>query len=163
MGEVSTVLRDEHPAPGRRERLARHEHRGLRQLTWITPTPTLRVMNRKATSIDEYLSNVDPQRRAQLERIRALVKKLVPSAEEAISYSMPTFKCKNRALVCFTASKKHMSFMPSSWAIEEFKDELKDYKTTEHSIQFTLETPLPDALIKKLVLNHVRDIDADRQ
>jgi uncharacterized protein YdhG (YjbR/CyaY superfamily) len=120
-------------------------------------------MNRKATSIDEYLGNVDLQRRAVLERIRSSVKELVPSAEEAISYNMPTLKYKNRALVYFTASKKHMSFMPSSWAIEEFKDELKGYKTTEHSIQFTLENPLPDALIKKLVLHHVRDIDADRQ
>jgi uncharacterized protein YdhG (YjbR/CyaY superfamily) len=120
-------------------------------------------MNRKATSIDEYLSNVEPRQRAELERIRALVKEFVPSAEEAISYSMPTLKYKNRALVYFTASKKHMSFMPSSWAIEAFKDELKGHKTTEHSIQFTLENPLPDVLIKKLVLNHVRDIDADRK
>jgi len=55
-------------------------------------------MNRKATSIDEYLGNVDSQRRVALERIRALVKKLVPSAEETISYSMPTLKYKNRAL-----------------------------------------------------------------
>jgi uncharacterized protein YdhG (YjbR/CyaY superfamily) len=120
-------------------------------------------MDGKAKSIDEYLSKVEPRQRAELERIRALVKELVPSAEEAISYSMPTLKYKNRALVYFTASKKHMSFMPSSWAIEELKDKLKDYKTTEHSIQFTLENPLPDVLIKELVLNHVRDIDADRQ
>jgi uncharacterized protein YdhG (YjbR/CyaY superfamily) len=121
-----------------------------------------KAMNRKAKSIDEYLNQVEPQQRAALERIRALVKELVPSAEETISYSMPTLKYKNRALVYFTASKKHMSFMPSSWAIEEFKDKLKGYKTTEHSIQFTLENPLSDDLIKALVLNHVRDIDADR-
>jgi uncharacterized protein YdhG (YjbR/CyaY superfamily) len=120
-------------------------------------------MDRKAKTIDEYLSKVEPQHRAELERIRALVKELVPSAEEAISYNMPTLKYKNRALVYFTASKKHMSFMPSSWAIEKLKDKLKGYKTTEHSIQFTLENPLPDALIKELVLNHVQDIDANRQ
>src|SRR5687768_4702649 len=120
-------------------------------------------MDGKAKSVDEYLSKVEPQHRAELERIRALVKQLVPSVEETMSYGMPTLKYKNRALVYFTASKKHMSFMPSSWAIEELKDKLKGYKTTEHSIQFTLENPLPDALIKELVLNHVRDIDADRQ
>ena len=120
-------------------------------------------MDRKPKTIDEYLGKVEPRQRAELERIRALVKQLVPSAEETINYSMPTLKYKKRALVYFTASKKHMSFMPSSWAIEELKDELKGYKTTEHSIQFTLENPLPDALIKELVLNHVRDIDADRQ
>ena len=116
----------------------------------------------KAKSIDEYLSNVEPQAQAELERIRALVKQLVPSVEETMSYGMPTLKYKNRSLVYFTASKNHMSFFPSSWAIEELADKLKGYKTTKHAIQFTLEKPLPDALIKELVLNHIRDIDADR-
>jgi uncharacterized protein YdhG (YjbR/CyaY superfamily) len=120
-------------------------------------------MDSKPKTIDEYLGKVDPRQRAELELIRVLVKQLVPSVEETISYGMPTLKYKKRALVYFTASKKHMSFMPSSWAIEELKDELKGYKTTEHSIQFTLENPLPEVLIKKLVLNHVRDIDAGRQ
>jgi uncharacterized protein YdhG (YjbR/CyaY superfamily) len=120
-------------------------------------------MDQKAKSIDEYLSKVEPQQRAELERIRALVKQLVPSVEETMSYGMPTLKYKGRSLVYFTASKNHMSFFPSSWAIEELKDELKGYKTTQHTIQFTLQNPLPDALIEKLVLHHVRDIDADRQ
>ena len=119
-------------------------------------------MNQKAQSIDEYLDKVEPQQRAELERIRTLVKQLVPGVEETISYNMPTLKYKQRALVYFTAAKKHMSFFPSSWAIEELKDKLEGYKTTQHAIQFTLENPLPDALIKALVLNHVRDIDADR-
>lgn len=119
-------------------------------------------MNPKAKTIDEYLSNVELQHRAELERIRALVKKLVPSAEETMSYGMPTLKYKKRALVYFTASKNHMSFFPSSWAIEELKDKLKGYKTTKHAIQFTVENPLTNALIQELVLNHVRDIDADR-
>jgi uncharacterized protein YdhG (YjbR/CyaY superfamily) len=118
---------------------------------------------KKATSIDEYLCKVEPRQQKELERIRALVKELVPSAEEAIYYGMPALKYKKRALVYFTASKKHMSFMPSSWVIEKFKDELKGYKTSEHTIQFTMENPLPEALIKALVLNHVGDIDADRQ
>lgn len=120
-------------------------------------------MGDKPKSVDEYLSNVAPQQRAELERIRALVKGLVPDAEETMSYGMPTLKYKERALVYFTASKKHMSFFPSSWAIEELKDKLEGYTTTKHAIQFTLEKPLPDALIKELVLNHVRDIDANRQ
>jgi uncharacterized protein YdhG (YjbR/CyaY superfamily) len=117
----------------------------------------------KAKTIDEYLRQVNPKFRAELARIRVLVKKLAPTAEETMSYNMPTFKYKNRPLVYLSASKKHMSFYPSSWAIEELKDKLKDYKTTDHAIQFTLEKPLPDALIKELVLTHKRYIDADRQ
>jgi uncharacterized protein YdhG (YjbR/CyaY superfamily) len=45
----------------------------------------MQIMDRKAKSIDEYLSNVPPQHRAELERIRALVNQLVPSAEETMS------------------------------------------------------------------------------
>lgn len=119
-------------------------------------------MSEKAASIDEYLDGIDPAFRPELERIRALVTRLVPSVEEAISYRMPTLKYKDRALVFFTASKKHMSFYPSSWAIDELRDRLSGYKTTEHAVQFTLENPLPSELIEDLVRVHVRDIDADR-
>lgn len=116
----------------------------------------------KPTTVEEYLSNVNPEFRRELERIRTLVKELVPSVEETISYSMPTLKYKDRALVFFTASKNHMSFYPSCWAIEELKDKLQEYKTTAHAIQFTLKKPLPDALLKELVLIHVREIDANK-
>lgn len=120
-------------------------------------------MGEKVTSIDEYLDGIDPAFRPELERIRALVTELEPSVEESMSYGMPTLKYKNRALVYFTASKKHMSFYPSSWAIEELKDRLADYKTSEHAIQFTLKNPLPRELIEDLVRFHMREIDADRK
>ena len=120
-------------------------------------------MGEKAKSVEEYLSALDPACRAELERIRALVIHLVPDIEETMSYGMPTLKYKNRALVYFTASKKHMSFYPSSWAIEELKDQLKRYKITEHAIQFTLDKTLPDRLVEDLVRIHVREIDAIRK
>ncbi len=123
----------------------------------------MQLVDTKPATVDEYLSNVEPDQRAELERIRALVKKLVPEAEETMSYNMPTLNYKGRPLVFFTASKKHMSFYPSPWSIEELADKLEGYKTTKQAIQFTLKNPLPDALIKELVQNHVRHIDADRQ
>lgn len=120
-------------------------------------------MKTKPETVDEYLGDVDPERRAELERIRALVTHLVPAVEETMSYGMPTLTYRGRALVYFTAAKKHMSFFPSSWAIEALRDRLAGYKTTTHAIQFTLENPLSEELIKDLVLVHVREIDADRQ
>ncbi|MFB9660265.1 iron chaperone [Glycomyces mayteni] len=117
-------------------------------------------MAEKATSVEEYLDALDPERRAELERIRALVSRLVPDTEATMSYGMPTLKFKGRALVYFTASKKHMSFYPSSYAIEALRDRLEPYKTTQHAIQFTLDNPLPDTLIEDLVRVHVREIDA---
>lgn len=118
---------------------------------------------KKTTTIDEYLSNLEPERREALEHIRTLVKQIVPDADETMSYNMPTLKYKDRPLVYFTSSKKHMSFYPSAWTIEELKDELKGYQTTAHAIQFTPNNLLSDQLIKNLVLIHKREIDANRQ
>ncbi|GAA1754373.1 hypothetical protein GCM10009710_37120 [Aeromicrobium alkaliterrae] len=108
-------------------------------------------MGEKATSINEYLDGIDPVFRPELEKIRTLVTELVPSVEETISYRMPTLKYKGRALVFFTASKKHMSFYPSSWAIEAFAERLEGYATTEHS----LEIALPRARVLELLENPV--------
>lgn len=120
-------------------------------------------MAETATTIDEYLDALTPECRAELERIRSNVKRVVPGVEEKISYRMPTLAYTGRALVCFTASKKHLSFYPSEWAIEEFADRLEGYTTTKHAIQFTLKKPLPDDLLEDLVRYHARQIDADRQ
>ena len=120
-------------------------------------------MAEKATTVEEYLERLSPEFREELERIRSLVLELAPEAEETMSYGMPTLKYRGRALVYFTASKKHLSFYPSSWAIEELAGELAAYKRTEHSIQFTPETALPTDLIERLVRIHLREIDAGRQ
>lgn len=121
------------------------------------------MTDKKPTTIDEYLEGIDPDFRPELERIRELVTRLVPEVEETMSYRMPTLKYRGRALVYFTASKKHMSFYPSSWAIGELREQLADYKTTEHAIQFTLKNLLSDSLIEDLVRVHKREIDSNRQ
>ena len=87
----------------------------------------------------------------------------LPEAEETMSYSMPILKYKQRALVYFTASKKHLSFYPSCWAIEEMEDRLEGFSKTVHAIRFTPAAPLPDDLVRDLLLVHVREIDAGRQ
>ena len=117
-------------------------------------------MPEKVASIDEYLDGIEPERRAELERIRSIVTKLVPEVEETMSYRMPTLKYRGRALVYFTASKKHLSFYPSSFAIEELRDELGNYETSEHAIKFTLDITLPESLIERLVGVHKRVIDS---
>ncbi len=141
---------------------------GLDTTARARPTGDLRLdyaqlMAEKAKTVEEYLERLSPEFREELERIRSLVLELAPEAEETMSYGMPTLKYRGRALVYFTASKKHLSFYPSSWAIEELAGELAAYKRTEHSIQFTPETALPTDLIERLVRIHLREIDAGRQ
>jgi len=93
-----------------------------------------------------------------LEKLRQTIKGIVPEAEEVISYGMPMFKYRGM-LVGFTAFKNHCRFFHSS-VVEHFKNELKDFKTAKGNIQFTIDKPIPEKLIEKIVLFRMGENEA---
>jgi uncharacterized protein YdhG (YjbR/CyaY superfamily) len=107
--------------------------------------------NSAPRNIDEYLACVPEPARSTLNKMRAMIRSVVPpGATEAISYGMPAFK-HNGVLVWFAAFSKHCSLFPGSSVIEAFQGELKGYATSKGTIQFSVDKPLPTALVKKLV------------
>jgi len=46
--------------------------------------------------VDEYVGALPSGQREQFQRLQAIVKRLVPEAEEAISYGIPTFKYRGK-------------------------------------------------------------------
>jgi len=110
-----------------------------------------------ATTIDEYLALQTEPVRAALEKLRQTIKSVVPDAEEAISYQIPAFKY-NGMLVGFAAFEKHCSFFVMNPIFTElFKEDLKAFKTSKGTIQFTLDKPIPTTLIKKIVKARVKE------
>jgi uncharacterized protein YdhG (YjbR/CyaY superfamily) len=105
-----------------------------------------------APTVEEYLERVPEPARSTLEKVRAVIRSVVPAeATEAISYGMPTFRYKG-ALIAFGAFKDHCSLFPmGSSAIEQFREELKGYQVSKGTIHFALDKPLPAPLIKKIV------------
>lgn len=100
--------------------------------------------------VDEYLAQQPEGHRALLERIRAKVKSIVPDAEECISYKIPTFKYKGM-LCSYAGFTNHVSFFPGKQPIVDCADDLKEFKTSAGTVQFTLENPLPDAVLEKMI------------
>lgn len=104
-----------------------------------------------AKTIDEYLDALPDKVRTTLENLRRTIKSVAPKAEEVISYQMPAFKY-HGMLVYFSAFKNHCSFFPGgSSLLAKMEDELKPYKTSKGTLQFTVDKPLPVALVKKIV------------
>ena len=108
--------------------------------------------------IDEYLHNLTEQERNALEHIRQIVREEVPSAEECSSYGIPGFKFNGKYLLGFAAFKGHLSLFPTSGPIAQLKDKLKGYKLAKGTIQFTLDNPIPDELIKEIIKSRLADI-----
>ena len=108
-------------------------------------------------NIDDYLAHQPEKVREALENLRQIIRDTAPEAEEVISYGIPAFKY-GGMLVYFAAYKKHCSLFAGNGALtEQMKMELKAYKTSKGTIQFTVEKPLPDELVKQIVITRMKE------
>jgi len=104
----------------------------------------------KFKTIDEYISSFPNDVQLLLQELRSEIIKSAPEAEEKISYNMPVF-FQNGILVYFAGYKNHIGFYPTPNGIENYAEELKNYKTSKGAIQFPIDKPLPKNLIAKIV------------
>lgn len=109
------------------------------------------------TTVDEYIALFPQAVREKLHLLRQTIQAVVPEAEEAIKYRMPTFVFHGN-VVYFAAWKKHIGFYPITSAMEASIPELSDYPTSGRgTIRFALDQPLPVSLIQKIVAFRVKE------
>lgn len=114
-------------------------------------------MTDKPRTIDEYLAPLSSEKRAALQKLRSAIKAAAPRAEECISYQIPAFRLGGRLLVAFGAAANHCAFYPGSYPVETHRDELKTYGTSKGTVRFPAESPLPAALVQKLVKTRIAE------
>ncbi|MCA9065321.1 MAG: DUF2200 family protein, partial [Planctomycetaceae bacterium] len=102
------------------------------------------------SSIDSYIAGFPEDVQIILERIRQIVKKAAPDAQEAIKYQIPTFVLGGN-LVHFAAFQKHIGFYPAPSGMKHFEDELSAYPRGKGSVQFALDSAIPYRLIERIV------------
>ena len=105
---------------------------------------------RPATTVDEYLARVPPDKRAALERLRQDIHAAAPGVEECISYQIPGFRYNGRMIVWLGAAAKHCAFYPGG-LVRDFARELASYDVSKGTIRFDAAKPLPSTLVKKIV------------
>ncbi len=104
---------------------------------------------KKFASIDEYLATVSPDVRPILEEIRQIVKRVVPAAEEMISYQMPAFKL-DHTFIYFAAFKKHIGIYPPVKSDTDLEEALLPYRGEKGNLKFPLDQPMPYELIGRV-------------
>ncbi|HEU5457216.1 MAG TPA: DUF1801 domain-containing protein [Terracidiphilus sp.] len=109
-------------------------------------------------AVDAYLAQVLEPARSTLKQVRAAIRAAAPlEAEECLSYGMPAIRHKG-VLVAYAAFKDHCSFFPmQSSLIDRMKKDLAAYRTSKGTLQFPLNHPLPDALVRKMVRARVAE------
>jgi uncharacterized protein YdhG (YjbR/CyaY superfamily) len=129
------------------------------------PSSRGRADVRGPADVDEYLATLPAARRAALQTLRKTIAAAAPRAEEGFSYSLPAFRLGGRPLVCYgAAAKGHCSFFPMSPAvIEAHAADLTRWETSKGTIRFAPDTPLPVALIRKIVRARIAELEGKRK
>jgi uncharacterized protein YdhG (YjbR/CyaY superfamily) len=108
-------------------------------------------------TIDEYIERYPKSVQVILRKIRKTIRRNAPSAKEAITYQIPTFKL-GKNLVHFAAFTDHISFFPTSSGVAKFKKDLEKYGTSKGTIRFPIGNPIPYGLIAKITRFRVKEI-----
>jgi uncharacterized protein YdhG (YjbR/CyaY superfamily) len=105
---------------------------------------------RPPDSVDAYLAALPEAQRAALEHLRRTIRAAAPEAVESISYGIPTFKVKGRAVAHLGAAAKHCAFYPGA-VTDAFAAELAGFPISKGTIRFQPDAPLPDDLVRRIV------------
>ena len=105
-----------------------------------------------AEEVDRYLSEIEEPKRATLQRLRQSILKVIPDAEQGISYGMPAFRVRGKVVAGFAAFKNHLTYAPHSGSVlRQLGDDLAAYSMSKGALRFPIDEPLPDELVEKLV------------
>lgn len=107
---------------------------------------------KKFGTVDEYIGSFPTDVRRRLNQVRLTIRKALPGAEETISYQIPTYKLNGKYVIYFAGWKNHIALYPIHTGVESLKKELAKYKGSKSSVHFPLDTPVPLALVRKIVL-----------
>ncbi len=111
-----------------------------------------------AEEVDEYLRGVEGPSRGALQTLRRTILEIVPEAEQVISYRIPAFRVGGKTVAGFAAFKTHLSYLPFSGSVlGQLERELDGYTMTKSSLHFSVERPLPKALVKRLIAVRLAD------
>ncbi len=102
--------------------------------------------------VEAYLAALQPDARTTLERLRATLRTVLPSAREGMRYGMPAVVVGDKAVAGYGAFADHCGYFPMSGDVLGRAGELvAGYTVSKGGLQFPIGTRLPVGLVRRLV------------
>jgi uncharacterized protein YdhG (YjbR/CyaY superfamily) len=102
-------------------------------------------------SVADYIAQQPEHVQPVLRRVRAIIRKAVPKAEELISYNIPTFKLNGVVVLYLAGWKQHFALYPiTDSLLKALEGELAPHKSHKGTIRFSLDEPVPAKLIERI-------------
>ena len=114
-------------------------------------------------TVDDYIESQPEASRPALTQVRNAIRNALPSAEEVISYNIPTYKLDGAMVIYFAGWKQHYSLYPAgARLLAAFQKDLAPYEINKSTIRFPLSAPVTAKLIQRIVKFRVTEA-ADRE
>lgn len=108
------------------------------------PTP-------KPADVDAYLSAQPPEVRAALVKVRAAMRRALPTSVEAIKYNMPAYLVDGRAVASFAGWKDHYAlYIVSPTLFDVIRKDLEGREASKGIIRFKLNEAVPESVVLRL-------------
>ncbi|MDB5023638.1 MAG: hypothetical protein JWP78_1393 [Mucilaginibacter sp.] len=104
-----------------------------------------------------FLLTQDPQFRPCLTELHALIRSIIPFAEETFSYQVHCFKYIYMLVGIGTNTKYCSLYTMSSKLVKQIKNELSGCKLSGMTLHFNPEEPLPAGIITRIVLARIEE------
>ena len=105
-----------------------------------------------------YIAAAPEPLRPLLKRLRAVLSRALPDAEEVIAYGMPGYRIEDTIVAGYAAFSKQCGLYVDAGAIATHADEIASLKlkATKTGVTFSPSKPIMDELVEKLAISSRR-------
>ncbi|MDB6024838.1 MAG: hypothetical protein JWM68_1061 [Verrucomicrobiales bacterium] len=112
-------------------------------------------MQSKAKTVNEYLAELPPERRAALSTLRALIRKTVPGVIESMQYGMPGYVI-GEVMLGLASQKHYMAFYCCDTVVDNYRSLLGKLNCGKSCIRFKNLEELPLDVIATIIRDIVK-------
>ena len=118
-------------------------------------------MQSKAPTVAAYITEQPVAVRADLRRLRALVKEVVPAAVECMRYGMPSYEQSGSLLFSFAAQRNYLAlYVLDPQVVAKYRPQLGRLSSGKGCIRFRRYEQLPGVVIRRLMSEAVARRDS---
>ncbi|XKH52570.1 DUF1801 domain-containing protein [Citricoccus nitrophenolicus] len=110
---------------------------------------------------DAYIAAATEPFRPELQRLRSILARTLPEAEEMVAYNMPGFSIGGTVVASYAAFSKQCGLYVLPGAISEHAEDIAaaGLKATKTGITFSPRKPIPDDLVERLARASRKEAD----
>ncbi|WP_313277681.1 iron chaperone [Timonella senegalensis] len=108
----------------------------------------------------DYIAGLGEPEKSAVERIHQRALSRLEGVEEGLGYGMPALTYHGKTLLSVQVAKSHIAYYPFSGAVVgALEGDLANFDHSKGTIRFSVDHPLPDDLVDRLIDLRRAEID----